>query len=165
MPKLATCLWFNNQAEQAAKFYTSIFKKSRIGQITRYGKVGQETHGGKPGSVLCVEFEIQGSKFMGLNGGPLFKFNESISIQVPCASAKELDYYWAKLSQGGDKKAQQCGWLKDKYGVSWQVYPAKMPRMLGDKNRQKADRVMKAMMGMRKIDTRAIEQAYAGVGA
>src|SRR5438477_6676377 len=146
MPKLITCLWFDGQAEQAVRYYTSIFKNSRVGKITRWGDVAQEIGGGKPGSVLTIEFELEGSKFIGLNGGPIdSKFNEAVSLQVPCANKKELDYYWNKLSAGGDKKAQQCGWLKDKYGLSWQVFPAKLPKMLQDKNRQRADRVMKAM--------------------
>jgi predicted 3-demethylubiquinone-9 3-methyltransferase (glyoxalase superfamily) len=166
MPKLATCLWFEKgEAEQAAKYYTSIFKKSKMGRITRWGNAGpgMEYGQGKPGSVLCVEFELDGSRFLALNGNAPFKFNEAISIQVPCKTEKELDYYWRKLTAGGDKNAQQCGWLKDKYGVSWQVFPEKMPKMLTDKDRQKADRVMTAMCRMKKIDTRAIERAYAGL--
>ena len=161
MPKLATCLWFNGQAEEAARYYTSIFKNSRIGAITRYPDEGREIHGGKPGSVLMIEFEIEGSKFAGLNGGPRHnKFNLAISFQVPCASQKELDYYWEKLSRGGDKKAQECGWLKDKYGISWQVFPARLPRMLGDKDPLKANRVMKAMMHMKKLNVKVLERAY-----
>ena len=157
---ITPCLWFDGQAEQAAKYYISIFKKrSKIKTILRYGNVGQEIHGGKPGAVLMVEFEILGQVFTALNGGPQFKISEAISFQVPCRTEKELNYYWAKLSAGGDKAAQQCGWLKDKYGVSWQVYPAKMPEMLRSKNRKKADRVMTAMMGMRKIDFKKIEKA------
>ena len=131
----------------------------------RYGNVGQEIHGGKPGAVLMVEFEILGQTFTALNGGSQYKINEAISFQVPCQTEKELDYYWTKLSAGGDKAAQQCGWLKDKYGVSWQVFPEKMPEMLRSKNRKKADRVMAAMMGMKKIDFKKIEKAYTGLSS
>ena len=149
---ITPCLWFDGQAEQAAKYYISIFKKkSKIKNILRWGQVNDE-HAGKPGDVLMVEFEIFGQTFAALNGGPQYKFNEAISFQVPCKTEKELDYYWAKLTVGGDKAVQQCGWLKDKYGVSWQVFPAKMPQMLGSKNSKKADRVMTAMIGMKKID-------------
>ena len=117
--RIAPCLWFDNQAEDAARFYTGIFKNSKIGAISRYGEAGREVHGRPPGSVMTVEFELDGHAFTGLNGGPLFKFNEAVSFQVNCATQAEVDYYWDKLIAGGDPKAQQCGWLKDKFGVSW----------------------------------------------
>ena len=116
--KITPCLWFDAQAEEAAKFYTSIFKNSKIVSMTRYGEAGHEVHGRPAGTVMTVAFELDGHAFTALNGGPLFKFNEAISFQVSCKTQEELDYYWEKLSEGGDAKAQQCGWLKDKYGVS-----------------------------------------------
>src|SRR5262245_21480115 len=121
--KIAPCLWFDDQAEEAANFYTSIFKNSKIINISRYGKEGFEIHGRPAGSVMTVAFELDGQKFTALNGGPVFKFNEAVSFQVSCQSQEEVDYFWGKLSEGGDKNAQQCGWLKDKYGVSWQIVP------------------------------------------
>ncbi len=159
MKILTPCLWFDGQAEEAAKYYVSIFKNSSIGNILRYGNEGREIHGGKPGSVLMVEFKISGQTFTALNGGPNFKFTEAISFQIPCKSQKEVDYYWNRLSRGGDKKAQQCGWLKDKYGVSWQIFPTILPKLLAHKNPRIADAVMKAMMGMGKIDVKKIRQA------
>ena len=164
MPKihsLVPCLWFDTQAEDAAKLYTSIFENSRIGHITRYGEAGQEIHGKKPGSVLTVEFEIDGHPFTALNGGPLFKFTEAISFQVLCETQAEIDYFWDKLSAGGDKNAQQCGWLKDKFGLSWQVVPASIGEMMrGDPVR--ARRAMQAIMTMVKIDTAILQRAYDG---
>jgi predicted 3-demethylubiquinone-9 3-methyltransferase (glyoxalase superfamily) len=160
MQKITPCLWFDGKAEEAAKFYVSIFKDSKIGNVTRYGKEGYEIHGGKAGSVLTVDFEIEGQKFVALNGGPIFKFNEAISFQVRCETQKELDYYWEKLSEGGDEQAQQCGWLKDKYGVSWQITPIVLEKMLQDKDTKKSDRVMKALLRMRKLDITALMQAY-----
>jgi predicted 3-demethylubiquinone-9 3-methyltransferase (glyoxalase superfamily) len=160
MQKITPCLWFDGKAEEAAKFYVSIFKDSKIGNVTRYGKEGYEIHGGKAGSVLTVDFEIEGQKFVALNGGPIFKFNEAISFQVRCETQKELDYYWEKLSEGGDEQAQQCGWLKDKYGVSWQITPIVLEKMLQDKDTKKSDRVMKALLQMRKLDITTLMQAY-----
>jgi predicted 3-demethylubiquinone-9 3-methyltransferase (glyoxalase superfamily) len=160
MQKITPCLWFDNQAEEAAKFYTSIFRNSRIGRISRYGKEGHEIHGRPEGSVLTVEFEINGQTFTALNGGPLFKFNEAVSFQVFCESQKELDNYWEKLSRGGDAKAQQCGWLKDRYGVSWQIVPTVLAGMLQDKDSRKSERVMKELLQMRKLDIARLEQAY-----
>ena len=121
---ITPCLWFDSQAEEAAGFYTAIFKKSRILTISRYGEAGREVHGKAPGTVMTVAFELDGQRFTALNGGPLFKFNEAVSFQVNCRTQEEVDYYWEKLSAGGDEKAQQCGWLKDRYGLSWQVVPA-----------------------------------------
>jgi predicted 3-demethylubiquinone-9 3-methyltransferase (glyoxalase superfamily) len=160
MQKIAPFLWFDDKAEQAAKFYTSIFKNSKICDITLYGNEGYEIHGRKAGSVATVEFEIEGQEFVALNGGPIFKFNESISFQVYCETQEEVDYYWQKLSEGGDKKAQQCGWLKDKYGVSWQIVPTVLITMLKDKDTKKSERVMKVMLQMHKLDINILRQAY-----
>jgi predicted 3-demethylubiquinone-9 3-methyltransferase (glyoxalase superfamily) len=160
MQKITPCLWFDSNAEAAAKFYTSIFKNSKIGKISRYGKEGYEIHGKPAGSVLTVEFELDGQTFTALNGGPIFKFNEAISFQVSCESQEELDYYWESLSKGGDDKAQQCGWLKDRYGVSWQIVPTIIGHMLGDKDANKAERVMKALLQMKKLDIEALKKAY-----
>ena len=160
--KITPCLWFDNQAEAAANSYTSIFKNSKIGRITRYGKEGYEIHGRPEGTVMTVEFEIGGQAFTALNGGPVFKFNEAISFQVRCETQEEVDYYWEKLSEGGDKKAQQCGWLKDKYGVSWQVIPSVLGELLGDPDSEKSQRAMKAMLQMKKIDIEKIKRAYDG---
>jgi predicted 3-demethylubiquinone-9 3-methyltransferase (glyoxalase superfamily) len=162
MQKITPCLWFDDKAEEAVKFYASIFKNSKVGYVTRYGKEGYEIHGREAGTVMTVEFEIEGQKFVALNGGPIFKFNEAISFQVHCETQKEVDYYWEKLSQGGDEQAQQCGWLKDKYGVSWQIVPIVLPKMLQDKNAKKSERVMKAMLQMRKLDIMTLRQAYEG---
>jgi predicted 3-demethylubiquinone-9 3-methyltransferase (glyoxalase superfamily) len=160
MQKISPCLWFDDQGEEAAKFYTSIFKDSKIGDVTRYGKEGYEIHGREEGTVMTVEFEIEGQKFLALNGGPIFKFNEAISFQVYCETQEEVDYYWEKLSEGGDEKAQQCGWLKDKYGVSWQIVPTILIKMLKDKDSEKSQRVMKAMLQMHKLDISILKKAY-----
>jgi len=160
MQKISPCLWFDDQGEEAAKFYTSIFKDSKIGDVTRYGKEGYEIHGREEGTVMTVEFEIEGQKFLALNGGPIFKFNEAISFQVYCETQEEVDYYWEKLSEGGDEKAQQCGWLKDKYGVSWQIVPNILIKMLKDKDSEKSQRVMKAMLQMHKLDISILKKAY-----
>jgi predicted 3-demethylubiquinone-9 3-methyltransferase (glyoxalase superfamily) len=160
--KISPCLWFDNQAEQAANFYISIFKNSKIIQISRYGEVGQEVHGRPPGSVMTVAFELDGQMFTGLNGGPIFKFNEAVSFQVYCDTQQEVDHYWDKLSAGGDEKAQQCGWLKDKYGLSWQVVPRVLIDMVTDSDAQKSQRVFGAMLQMKKIDIEKLKKAYAG---
>jgi predicted 3-demethylubiquinone-9 3-methyltransferase (glyoxalase superfamily) len=160
MQKISPCLWFDDQGEEAAKFYTSIFKDSKIGDVTRYGKEGYEIHGREEGTVMTAEFEIEGQKFLALNGGPIFKFNEAISFQVYCETQEEVDYYWEKLSEGGDEKAQQCGWLKDKYGVSWQIVPTILMKMLKDKDSEKSQRVMKAMLQMHKLDISTLKKAY-----
>jgi predicted 3-demethylubiquinone-9 3-methyltransferase (glyoxalase superfamily) len=159
---IVTCLWYDTQAEEAARYYTGIFKNSRIGTISRYTEAGQEVHGGKPGSVMTVEFELNGQKFIGLNGGPHFKFNEAISFQIMCQTQEEVDYYWNKLTQGGDPKAQQCGWLKDKYGLSWQVVPTVLTEMMSDPDKEKAGRAMEAMLTMKKLDIATLERAYEG---
>ena len=160
MQKIIPCLWFDDKAEEAAKFYASIFKNSKIGDVSRYGKEGYEFHGKEDGTVMTVDFEIEGQQFVALNGGPIFKFNEAISFQVHCETQKEVDYYWEKLSEDGDEKAQQCGWLKDKYGVSWQIVPVVLTKMLQDKDSKKSQRVMKALLQMRKLDIKTLTQAY-----
>jgi predicted 3-demethylubiquinone-9 3-methyltransferase (glyoxalase superfamily) len=159
MQKITPCLWFDSEAEEAARFYTSIFKNSRIGKVTRYGKEGFEIHRRPAGTVMVVEFEINGQTFTALNGGPVFKFNEAISLQVYCDTQEELDSYWEKLSAGGDKDAQQCGWLKDKYGLSWQIVPSILPKLMTD-DAAKSDSVMKAVLQMKKLDIRRLQQAY-----
>jgi predicted 3-demethylubiquinone-9 3-methyltransferase (glyoxalase superfamily) len=131
-----------------------------MGRVTRYPSEGREIHGREPGSVMVAEFQIEGQTFTALNGGPIFKLNEAISFVVNCESQEEVDHYWSKLSNGGDPKAQQCGWLKDRFGVSWQIVPTILVKMLGDKDREKANRVMRAMLGMKKMDIAALEQAY-----
>ena len=160
MQKITPCLWFDSNAEEAVNFYTSIFKNSKIGNISRYGEAGYEIHGKPAGTVLTIEFELNGQAFTALNGGPVFKFNEAISFQIGCESQAEVDYYWEKLSDGGDKKAQQCGWLKDKYGVSWQIVPTVLGKMLQDKDARKSESVMKAMLQMTKIDIQGLKRAY-----
>ncbi|HET9490928.1 MAG TPA: VOC family protein [Methylomirabilota bacterium] len=162
MQKITPCLWFDNQAEEAARFYTGIFKNSRIVEVTRYGGAGREVHGKPAGTVMAVAFELDGQPFTALNGGPQFKFNEAISFQVGCKTQEEVDYYWEKLSAGGDEKAQQCGWLKDRYGVSWQVFPTALLEMLGDPDTQKSERTMEAMLRMKKINLAELQRAYAG---
>ena len=160
MQKISPCLWFDDNAEDAVKFYVSIFKNSKVGNVTRYGKEGYEIHKKKEGSVMTIDFEIEGQKFLGLNGGPIFRFNEAISFQIYCDTQEEIDYYWEKLTEGGDKNAQVCGWLKDKFGVSWQVVPIAMIKMLQDKDSKKTERVMKAMLQMQKLDIDALTKAY-----
>jgi predicted 3-demethylubiquinone-9 3-methyltransferase (glyoxalase superfamily) len=160
--KITPCLWFDDQAEEAARFYTGIFKNSRIVEVARYGEAGREAHGKPPGTVMTVAFELEGQAFTALNGGPMFTFNEAISFQINCETQAEVDAYWQKLSQGGDEKAQQCGWLKDRYGVSWQVVPIALVRMISDPDAAKSGRVMEAMLRMKKIDIAALERAYAG---
>jgi predicted 3-demethylubiquinone-9 3-methyltransferase (glyoxalase superfamily) len=157
--KITPCLWFDTQAEEAAKFYASVFKNSKIGKISRYGKEGFEVHGKKAGTVMTVEFEIEGQKFLALNGGPHFKFNEAVSFQVPCETQEEIDYFWSTLAKDGEEG--RCGWLKDKFGLSWQVFPRALPEMLTDGNSETAQRVMRSMLQMRKIDIAALKRAQA----
>lgn len=159
---ITPCLWFDNQAEEAARFYTGIFKNSKIGKISRYTEAGREAHGRPPGSVMTVEFELNGQPFTALNGGPHFKFNEAVSFQVMCQDQEEVDYYWNNLTRGGDPNAQQCGWVKDKYGLSWQVVPTALIEMMGDPDREKSSRAMEAMLKMKKIDIAAMRRAYEG---
>ena len=158
--KIAPCLWFDDQAEEAAKFYCGVFKNSRIVEISHYTEAGIEIHGRRPGSVMAVSFELNGQPFSALNGGPMFKFNEAISLQIECDSQEEVDRYWQKLSAGGDPAAQQCGWVKDKYGLSWQVVPKVLFEMLQDKDRKRAARVLDAMLEMKKLDIKGLEAAY-----
>ncbi|SOD41992.1 VOC family protein [Nitrosovibrio sp. Nv4] len=160
--KITPCLWFDDQAEEAVEFYTGIFRNSKILNISRYGEAGHEIHGKPAGTVMTVTFELQGQAFTALNGGPAFKFNEAISFQVDCETQEEVDYYWEKLSEGGDEKAQQCGWLKDKYGVSWQVVPGILLKMLNDPNPEKSQRTMEAMLRMKKIDIAELKRASGG---
>ena len=163
--RVVPCLWFDSQAEEAARYYTGIFKNSKINLITRYSEVGYEQHRRPAGSVMVVQFELDGQAFTALNGGPAFTFNEAVSLQVYCADQQEIDYYWEKLTAGGDPNAQQCGWLKDKFGLSWQVGPDDMDEMFKDENSPGAKRAMAAMLRMKKIDKAEIERAYRGEGA
>src|SRR5213592_2991064 len=151
MQKITPFLWFDDQAEEAVKFYTSVFKNSKIGRILRYSEEAAKASGQPPGSVLTVEFEIEGQKFVALNGGPVFKFNESISFVVNCETQEEVDYFWKKLTADGGQESQ-CGWLKDKFGVSWQIVPTILPELLSDKDAAKSQRVMQAMLEMVKLD-------------
>ncbi|MCM2998312.1 VOC family protein [Paenibacillus cellulositrophicus] len=155
--KITPNLWFDSQAEEAANFYTSIFHDSQIGRIARYGPESR----GVEGTVMTVEFQLEGQPFVALNGGPHFKFNEAISFIVHCDDQEELDYYWDKLSEGGDEKAQVCGWLKDQFGVSWQIIPSHLTEMISDPDPARAGRVMQAILQTKKkIDIKALQQAY-----
>lgn len=160
--RISPCLWFDGNAEEAVNFYVSIFENSGIRNISRYGEAGREVHGRPAGSVMTVEFELDGYRFTALNGDPLFKFNEAVSFQVDCESQEDVDYYWDKLAEGGDPTAQQCGWLKDKYGVSWQVVPRVLVHMMLDQDPEKSGRVMQAMLQMKKLDIGALQLAYNG---
>jgi len=158
MQKITPCLWFDNQAEEAVNFYASIFKNSKVGRIARYGEAGAKVSGRPKGSVMTVTFEIEGQEFLALNGGPHFKFTEAISFIVNCETQEEIDKMWEKLSEGGEKG--RCGWLKDKYGLSWQIVPPVLGEMLQDKNAAKSERVMTAMLQMDKLDIKTLKQAY-----
>jgi predicted 3-demethylubiquinone-9 3-methyltransferase (glyoxalase superfamily) len=158
MPRITPFLWFDDQAEQAAKFYVSIFKNSKIVTTTRYGDAGP----GPKGSVMTVVFQLDGQEFIALNGGPQFKFTEAVSFSVSCKTQQEVDEFWAQLSQGGE--AGPCGWLKDKYGLSWQINPTVLGELLSDPDPKKARRVMEAMLKMRKIDIAGLQKAYAATG-
>jgi predicted 3-demethylubiquinone-9 3-methyltransferase (glyoxalase superfamily) len=160
--KITPCLWFDDQAEAAVAFYTAIFRNSKVVNVARYGEAGHEIHGKPAGTVLTVAFELEGQAFTALNGGPIFKFNEAISFQVNCQTQEEVDYYWERLSAGGDVQAQQCGWLKDKYGASWQVVPIVLVEMITDPDPAKSGRVMEAMLQMKKIDIDELKRAHAG---
>ncbi len=162
MPRITPCLWYDDEAEEAARFYVGIFPNSRVLHVTRFGEAGHEIHGRPAGSVMTVEFELDGQPFTALNGGPLFKFNEAVSFQVECATQAEVDYYWDRLSAGGDPQAQQCGWLKDRYGVSWQVVPVVLRKLLAGTDRAASERLMQALLQMKKLDIAALERAYAG---
>jgi predicted 3-demethylubiquinone-9 3-methyltransferase (glyoxalase superfamily) len=162
MTPIVPCLWFDDQAEEAARFYCAIFPNSRITSVSRYGEAGKEVHGRPAGSVLTVAFELDGQPFTALNGGPLFKFNEAVSLQAMCDTQADIDRYWAKLGEGGDPRAQQCGWLKDRYGVSWQVVPKMLPELLKDPTSPGSQRVFAAVMDMKKLDIAALERAQRG---
>ena len=161
MQKIIPFLWFDNNAEEAAKFYTSIFKNSKIMDIDYYGESAAEVSGRPKGTVMTVTFELEGQRFMALNGGPIFKFSPAISFFVNCQTQEEVDDLWEKLSEGGGEK-EQCGWLKGKFGVSWQIVPNVLGEMLQDKDLKKSERVMKAMLQMKKIDIQGLRKAYAG---
>jgi predicted 3-demethylubiquinone-9 3-methyltransferase (glyoxalase superfamily) len=156
MNQLIACLWFDGQAEEAMNFYTSIFPEAKAGEIVHY----TEAFPGKAGSVVTASFELGGTRFVGVNGGPQFKFNESVSFQIPCETQAEVDYYWEKLGAGG--QYQPCGWLKDKYGLSWQVTPTVLIEMIGDPDRARANRVMQVMLQMKKLEIAPLKQAYEG---
>jgi len=160
---ITPCLWFDTQAEDAAKFYCSVFKNSKITAISRYPEAGQEIHHKSAGSVMVVAFEIDGMPFTALNGGPNFKFDEAVSFQVMCETQADIDYYWNALADGGQEGP--CGWLKDRFGLSWQVVPAAIPTMMTDPDAKKSARVMNAFMTMKKLDVAALERAYAGEAA
>ena len=160
--KIAPCLWFDSNAEEAVKFYTSIFKNSKVKQTARYGEAAAKAAGRPKGSVLTVVFELNGQEFTALNGGPIFRFNEAVSLQVYCDDQAELDSYWNRLAEGGDPQAQQCGWLKDKFGLSWQIVPSALADMVADPDPRKGERVMEALLQMKKLDIRALQQAYKG---
>lgn len=164
MPALQTrispCLWFDTQGEEAATFYTSIFPNSKIGHIERYGEAGKEIHGQKPGNVMTVDFTLDGLDFVALNGGPIFKFTEAVSFQIYCADQKEVDYYWDRLTVGGDPAAQQCGWVKDKFGLSWQIVPRPFIELMKTGEPAKKQQMFAAMMQMRKLDWPKLQAAY-----
>jgi predicted 3-demethylubiquinone-9 3-methyltransferase (glyoxalase superfamily) len=160
--KITPNLWFNNQAEEAVQFYTSIFRNSSIGRISRYGKEGIEIHKMPEGTILTIEFELEGQSFLALNGGPIFQFNEAISLIINCDTQEEVDYYWEKLTDGGDEKAQICGWLKDKFGLSWQVVPTILSDWLVEPVTEKSERVMKEIFKMKKLDLATLKKAYEG---
>jgi predicted 3-demethylubiquinone-9 3-methyltransferase (glyoxalase superfamily) len=160
LQKITTNLWFDKQGEEAVNFYISIFKNASMEKITHYGKEGFEIHKMPQGTVMTIAFKLEGQEFLALNGGPFFQFTEAISLIINCETQKEVDYYWEKLKEGGDEKAQQCGWLKDKYGLSWQVVPIVLSEMLNDDDAEKSGRVMNAMLQMKKLDIGTLEEAY-----
>jgi len=160
MQKITPFLWFDDQAEEAVRFYTSIFKNSKVGKISRYDEAGEKVAGRPAGSVMTVEFQLEGQEFIALNGGPHFKFTEAISFVVNCKSQAEVDRFWNKLSKGG--RVQECGWLKDKYGLSWQIVPTVLDELLSSKDAAKSQRVMEAMLKMVKLDIKKLKQAAKG---
>jgi predicted 3-demethylubiquinone-9 3-methyltransferase (glyoxalase superfamily) len=160
--RISPCLWFDDQGEAAARFYTGIFKNSKMVAISRYPDAGKEIHGKEPGSVMTVAFELNGQSFTALNGGPHFKFNEAVSFQIECETQDEVDYCWEKLSEGGDPNAQQCGWLKDKFGLSWQVVPKVLDKLVAEPDSAKSRRAFEAMLQMRKLDIAVLKRAAAG---
>jgi predicted 3-demethylubiquinone-9 3-methyltransferase (glyoxalase superfamily) len=160
MQKITPFLWFDDNAEEAVNFYVSIFKNSKSGSASRYDEAGAKASGRPKGSVMTIPFRLNGQEFVALNGGPHFKFTEAISFVVNCESQEEVEYFWEKLSQGGDEKAQQCGWLKDKYGLSWQIVPTELGKLMSDPDPEKSARVMKAMLQMKKIEIEGLKKAY-----
>lgn len=158
--KIVPCLWFDSQAEEAAKFYCSVFANAKLGHISRYGQEGTEVHGRRPGSVMTAEFEIEGMRFVALNGGPLFTFTEAVSFQIHCDDQHEIDHFWSRLTEGGSEGP--CGWLKDRFGLSWQVTPRVLITMLTSGDAAKTERVTKAFMQMKKFDIAALERAFEG---
>lgn len=162
LQKITPYLWFDSEAEEAATAYTSIFQDARITRVSRYGEAGAEVHGKPPGTAMSVEFQIEGQSFVALNGGPLFRFTPAISFLVSCETQEEVDHYWERLSSGSDPESQRCGWLTDRYGVTWQIVPAALPAMLTDPDPAKAGRVMEAMMPMKKLDIATLRRAYDG---
>ena len=162
LQRIRPCLWFDGQAEEAANHYVAIFPGSRIVKVARFGEAGNEIHGRPAGSVMTVDFELSGQRMLGLNGGPLFKFTEAVSLMVYCADQQEVDYYWERLTAGGDPAAQQCGWLKDRYSLSWQVVPEPMLELVSDPASAKSQRAFAAMLEMKKLDLPALEKAYSG---
>ena len=157
MQKITPCLWFDNQAEEAANFYVSIFKNSKIRNMTRYGEAGAKASGRPKGSVMTAQFQLDGQDFVAINGGPHFKFTEAVSFVVNCETQDEVDYFWEKLCEGGEEV--QCGWLKDKFGLSWQVVPTILGKLMQDKDPEKSQRVMQAMLQMKKLDIEILKQA------
>jgi len=162
MQKITPFLWFDTEAEEAARFYVSVFKDSKLGRISRYPKSAEEVSGKPAGSVMLAEFELFGQKFVAINGGPDFKLSEAVSFVINCDSQEEVDYYWEKLGEGGDPKSQICGWLKDKFGLSWQITPKVLTEMINDEDPKKVDRVMAAMLKMKKIDIAELNRAAEG---
>jgi predicted 3-demethylubiquinone-9 3-methyltransferase (glyoxalase superfamily) len=160
MQQIIPFLWFDDKAEEAVNFYTSIFENSKIENLVRYSEAGATVSGRAPGSVMTVSFNLDGQKFVALNGGPHFNFTQAISFAVNCETQEEVDHYWEKLSEGGDPKTQQCGWLKDKYGLSWQIVPSILPKLLQNKDAKKSQRVMQALLQMKKIEIAELEKAY-----
>jgi len=158
--KITSCLWFDDRAEEAVKFYTSVFKNSKMGRVNRYGKEGYEIHGKKEGTVMTIEFWLENQGFVALNGGPEFKFSEAISFIVNCDTQDEIDYYLKKLSEGRDENAGVCGWLKDKFGLSWQIVPSKLSDMLIDSDSERSQNVMKELLQMKKLDIAVLEKAF-----
>lgn len=161
--KITPCLWFDTRAEEAARFYTSIFKDSKITSISRFPEVAKERLWREPGSAMVVAFELNGQSFTALNGGPHFQFTEAISLQIDCETQEEVDYYWERLSDGGDPAGQQCGWVKDKFGLSWQVVPRMLPELLMNPDAALAERVFMAMLGMKKLEIAALRRAAEGM--
>lgn len=159
--KISPCLWFDDQAEEAANYYVAVFKNSKVLYSSYYGEIGHEVHGQPPGTVLAVAFELDGQKFTALNGGSTIEFNDAISLQINCETQAEVDHYWERLCEGGEERA--CGWLKDKYGVSWQVMPMVLPLMISDLDSAKSQRAMAAMLQMKKLDIAELQRAYSGL--